>query len=271
MDKKVIALINLIDEALGDNGLEDEDAINQFSNGLLKIFNNQDALTGDVLKSIALFDNVDVFTSEKYFTTKYKNNWVRKKINRYVKDNCRLLINYQTVKDNIYDNHKLFRYLSDEDKNNMDKINELMTLNPAVILMLDVKYLSEDFVLENMKRSAFVSDVFAGYHGFDNDLYRYSEFYANNNEISNLLFINLKTRLENDVLSYVNYSALARNNVKLADLALLANPALIAYTGKNVRKNKELMLKLIKKDKSYLCFLDNTLKEDKEFMKMIAG
>ena len=84
-----------------------------------------------------------------------------------------------------------------------------------------------------MRKSNFISLVFLGKFGIDNDLYRYSKFYAKNKEINRLLYEQLKNELTSDVLLYIHASEIVKNNMDINRLVLLIEPRMKAYMDKD--------------------------------------
>ena len=138
-----------------------------------------------------------------------------------------LYLDYNLIEKNITTNYKLAKYLKEK-----ERILDLIALNDKAILFAEGRYIKEDYLLNQMKKSNFISLVFLGKYGSDNDLYRYSEFYIKNKDINNLLYEQLKTELTNDVLQYINASNIIKNNEKINELVLLIEPKMNAYMNK---------------------------------------
>lgn len=81
-----------------------------------------------------------------------------------------------------------------------------------------------------MKKSNFVSLIFLGMYGSENDIYRYSGFYKDCEEINELLYIQLKEILQADIIRYMNASLIVKTNQKINDLVLDIDPRMDAYT-----------------------------------------
>ena len=90
---------------------------------------------------------------------------------------------YDLIKENIKDNYKLVKYVKDK-----SKLCELVNLNEKVLLLLDGKYLTEELVENEINKSDFISEVFLGIYGSDNDLFKYSSYYKNIKNIDKILF-----------------------------------------------------------------------------------
>ena len=230
--EKVIELINTIEELFDYFDIDDiimsEDYDNNlgiFSNRLNEIF--KDGLNNELLEMISKIDKTELFYIEQ--VEEYKNNKIRKQIVEYL-DSTPLYFDYELVKKHIKENYKLVKYIKDKDKQ-----LELLDLNEKVILLMNVKYLTEELVLNQMKKSNFVTEIFLGMHGKDNNLYQTSMFYRNNKEINNLLYEQSKHYLEKDIYKYINSSDLVKNNIDIAKLILNNDSKFIHYIGEDIR------------------------------------
>lgn len=133
-------------------------------------------------------------------------------------------MNYDLIKKYIKDNYKLAKYIK-----NKDLLLELVDINELVILLLDSKYLTNDFIIKYMKKSNFITEVFLGLHGTNNNIYRYSMHYSNNIEINELLFNQIKKYLENDIYQYLKASDLVKTNRDINKLVVIINPKFSVY------------------------------------------
>jgi len=131
--------------------------------------------------------------------------------------------------------NKLVKYIKDKDNQ-----LELLNLNEKVILLMDVKYLTEELVLNKMKKSNLVTEIFLGMYNKNNNLYQTSMFYRNNKEINNLLYEQSKKYLEQDIYKYINASDLVKNNIEIAKLILKINSKFYHYISTEIKNEKEL-------------------------------
>lgn len=235
--EKIIELINTIEELFDyfdiDNIIMTNDYDNNlgiFSNRLNEIF--KDELNNELLEMISKIDKNEIFYIEQ--VEEYKNNKIRKQIVEYL-DNTPLYFDYELVKQYIKDNYKLVKYIKDKDNQ-----LELLNLNEKVILLMDVKYLTEELVLNKMKKSNLVTEIFLGMYNKNNNLYQTSMFYRNNKEINNLLYEQSKKYLEQDIYKYINASDLVKNNIEIAKLILKINSKFYHYISTEIKNEKEL-------------------------------
>lgn len=235
--EKIIELINTIEELFDYFDIDDIIMTNDYDNNL-GIFSNRlneifkDELNNELLEMISKIDKNEIFYIEQ--VEEYKNNKIRKQIVEYL-DNTPLYFDYELVKQYIKDNYKLVKYIKDKDNQ-----LELLNLNEKVILLMDVKYLTEELVLNKMKKSNLVTEIFLGMHNKNNNLYQTSMFYRNNKEINNLLYEQSKKYLEQDIYKYINASDLVKNNIEIAKLILKINSKFYHYISTEIKNEKEL-------------------------------
>lgn len=207
--EKIIKLINKIEELFDYFDIDDVILTDNYNNNL-KIFSDylndlfNDGLTNELLDMISKLDKKDIFYITK--VDEYKNNNIRKQIVEYL-DNIPLYMDYNLIKNYIKDNYKLANYV-----NNKELLLELADINEQVILILDSKYLTHDFVIKYMNKSDFITEIFLGMHGTNNNLYKYSMYYKDNEEINRLLFKQVKDYLEQDIFKYLKASDLVKTN-----------------------------------------------------------
>lgn len=230
--EKVIELINTIEELFDYFDIDDiimsEDYDNNlciFSNRLNQIF--KEGLNNDLLEMISKIDKTEIFYIGQ--VEEYKNNKIRKQIVEYL-NNTPLYFDYELVKKHIKENYKLIKYIKDKDRQ-----LELLNLNEKVILLMDVKYLTKELVLNQMKKSNLITEIFLGMHNKDNNLYQTSMLYRNNKEINNILYEQSKKYLEQDIYKYINASDLVKNNIDIAKLILNIDSKFIHYIGEDIR------------------------------------
>ena len=169
--KIIIRLINEIDNIISDiYDLDDlllpesVENLNEFSRKIDEIFIN--GLNDELLQMINKIEYKDIFLVHN---GEFKNNKNRKIIEEYILNNDKLYLDYDLIKENIKDNYKLVKYVKDK-----SKLCELVNLNEKVLLLLDGKYLTKELVENEINKSDFISEVFLGIYGSDNDLFKYS-------------------------------------------------------------------------------------------------
>ena len=191
--KIMIRLINEIDNIISDiYDLDDlllpesVENLNEFSRKIDEILIK--GLNDELLQMINKLDYKDIFLVHN---GEFKNNKNRKMIEEYILNNDKLYLDYDLIKENIKDNYKLVKYVKDK-----SKLCELVNLNEKVLLLLDGKYLTEELVENEINKSDFISEVFLGIYGSDNDLFKYSNYYKNIKNIDEILFEQLKDILK---------------------------------------------------------------------------
>ena len=231
--EKIIKLINIIEELFDYFDIDDIIMTNDYDNNL-KMFSKKideifiDGLNSELLEMISKIDKTEIFYIEK--VDEYKNNEIRKQIKNYL-DNLPLYLDYELIKKYIKNNYKLAKYIK-----NKDKLLELIKLNEKVILLLDAKYLSQELILEQMKKSNLITQIFLGIYGKNNILYRTSIYYKNSEKINSLLLKQISKYLEEDVYKYIKSSELVKSNIDIAKLVLKINPKFIYYIDEEVKK-----------------------------------
>ena len=184
--KIMIKLINEIDNIISDiYDLDDlllpesVENLNEFSRKIDEILIN--GLNYELLQMINKLEYKDIFLVHN---GEFKNNKNRKIIEEYILNNDKLYLDYDLITENIKDNYKLVKYVKDK-----SKLCELVNLNEKVLLLLDGKYLTEELIENEINKSDFISKVFLGIYGSDNDLFKYSSYYKNIKNIDEILFV----------------------------------------------------------------------------------
>ena len=223
--EKVIKLIIIIEQLFDYFDIDDiimtseyDDNLEIFSDKLIEIFD--DDLTDEVLEMISKIEKTEIFYIDKQ--EKYKNNKIRKQIVEYL-DNKPLYFNYELVKKHIKENYKLANYIKDK-----DKLLELLELNEKVILVMDCKYLTEELILKQMKKSNLITQIFLGMYD-ENNIYNYSMFYKNNTDINNLLYEQSIKYLKEDIYKIVKSSELVKCNKDILQFVLNNYPKFYSY------------------------------------------
>ena len=224
--KIMIRLINEIDNIISDiYDLDDlllpesVENLNEFSRKIDEILIK--GLNDELLQMINKLDYKDIFLVHN---GEFKNNKNRKMIEEYILNNDKLYLDYDLIKENIKDNYKLVKYVKDK-----SKLCELVNLNEKVLLLLDGKYLTEELVENEINKSDFISEVFLGIYGSDNDLFKYSSYYKNIKNIDKILFEQLKDILKSDPYKFIKSSDIIKQNKKIIELVTSIDSRLNAY------------------------------------------
>ena len=224
--KIMIRLINEIDNIISDiYDLDDlllpesVENLNEFSRKIDEIFIN--GLNDELLQMINKIEYKDIFLVHN---GEFKNNKNRKIIEEYILNNDKLYLDYDLIKENIKDNYKLVKYVKDK-----SKLCELVNLNEMVLLLLDGKYLTEELVENEINKSDFISEVFLGIYGSDNDLFKYSSYYKNIKNIDKILFEQLKDILKSDPYKFIKSSDIIKENKKIIELVTSIDSRLNVY------------------------------------------
>ena len=224
--KIMIRLINEIDNIISDiYDLDDlllpesVENLNEFSRKIDEIFIN--GLNDELLQMINKIEYKDIFLVHN---GEFKNNKNRKIIEEYILNNDKLYLHYDLIKENIKDNYKLVKYVKDK-----SKLCELVNLNEKVLLLLDGKYLTEELVENEINKSDFISEVFLGIYGSDNDLFKYSSYYKNIKNIDEILFEQLKDILKSDPYKFIKSSDIIKQNKKIIELVTSIDSRLKSY------------------------------------------
>ena len=224
--KIMIRLINEIDNIISDiYDLDDlllpesVENLNEFSRKIDEIFIN--GLNDELLQMINKIEYKDIFLVHN---GEFKNNKNRKMIEEYILNNDKLYLDYDLIKENIKDNYKLVKYVKDK-----SKLCELVNLNEKVLLLLDGKYLTEELVENEINKSDFISEVFLGIYGSDNDLFKYSSYYKNIKNIDEILFEQLKDILKSDPYKFIKSSDIIKENKKIIELVTSMDSRLNVY------------------------------------------
>lgn len=224
--KIMIKLINEIDNIISDiYDLDDlllpesVETLNEFSRKIDEILIN--GLNDELLQMINKLEYKDIFLVHN---GEFKNNKNRKIIEEYILNNDKLYLDYDLIKENIKDNYKLVKYVKDK-----SKLSELVNLNEMVLLLLDGKYLTEELIENEINKSDFISKVFLGIYGSDNDLFKYSSYYKNIKNIDEILFEQLKDILKSDPYKFIKSSDIIKQNKKIIELVTSIDSRLNAY------------------------------------------
>ena len=224
--KIMIKLINEIDNIISDiYDLDDlllpesVETLNEFSRKIDEILIN--GLNDELLQMINKLEYKGIFLVHN---GEFKNNKNRKIIEEYILNNDKLYLDYDLIKENIKDNYKLVKYVKDK-----SKLSELVNLNEMVLLLLDGKYLTEELIENEINKSDFISKVFLGIYGSDNDLFKYSSYYKNIKNIDEILFEQLKDILKSDPYKFIKSSDIIKQNKKIIELVTSIDSRLNSY------------------------------------------
>ena len=224
--KIMIKLINEIDNIISDiYDLDDlllpesVENLNKFSRKIDEILIN--GLNDELLQMINKLEYKGIFLVHN---GEFNNNKNRKIIEEYILNNDKLYLDYDLIKENIKDNYKLVKYVKDK-----LKLCELVNLNEKVLLLLDGKYLTKELVENEINKSDFISEVFLGIYGSDNDLFKYSSYYKNIKNIDKILFEQLKDILKSDPYKFIKSSDIIKENKKIIELVTSMDSRLNVY------------------------------------------
>ena len=224
--KIMIRLINEIDNIISDiYDLDDlllpesVENLNEFSRKIDEILII--GLNDELLQMINKLEYKDIFLVHN---GEFKNNKNRKMIEEYILNNDKLYLDYDLIKENIKDNYRLVKYVK-----NKSKLSELVNLNEMVLLLLDGKYLTEELIENEINKSDFISKVFLGIYGSDNDLFKYSSYYKNIKNIDEILFEQLKDILKSDPYKFIKSSDIIKQNKKIIELVTSMDSRLNVY------------------------------------------
>ena len=224
--KIMIKLINEIDNIISDiYDLDDlllpesVETLNEFSRKIDEILIN--GLNDKLLQMINILEYKGIFLVHN---GEFKNNKNRKIIEEYILNNDKLYLDYDLIRENIKDNYKLVKYVKDK-----SKLCELVNLNEMVLILLDGKYLTEELIENEINKSDFISKVFLGIYGSDNDLFKYSSYYKNIKNIDEILFEQLKDTLKSDPYKFIKSSDIIKQNKKIIELVTSIDSRLNSY------------------------------------------
>lgn len=224
--KIMIKLIDEIDNIISDiYDLDDlllpesVGTLNEFSRKIDELLIN--GLNDELLQMINKIEYKGIFLVHN---GEFKNNKNRKIIEEYILNNDKLYLDYDLIKENIKDNYKLVKYVKDK-----SKLSELVNLNEKVLILLDGKYLTEELIENEINKSDFISKVFLGIYGSDNDLFKYSSYYKNIKNIDEILFEQLKDILKSDPYKFIKSSDIIKQNKKIIELVTSIDSRLNSY------------------------------------------
>lgn len=227
---KVIELIIEIDKIVKDDYFydnvyieENEEKLGHLSKVLDKLFLN--GINEEILEAILKIENKKIFLIDNV-NDKFSNNKIRMKIANYIEENEKLKLDFDYVKNYIDEDYRLVQYVEE------DRKIELVPLNQKVILLLHPKYLTIEFILEQMKKSSFITEVFLGKYGENNALFEYSKNYKDSKEINDILKEQVKKYLKEDISCYVKSSELVKENVEIAKYVLNLDKKMLPYVNK---------------------------------------
>ena len=152
-------------------------------------------------------------------------------------DNQKIMIKLINEIDNIisdiYDLDDLLLPESVENLNEFSrKIDEILIngLNYELLQMINKLEYKDIFLVHNeINKSDFISKVFLGIYGSDNDLFKYSSYYKNIKNIDEILFEQLKDTLKSDPYKFIKSSDIIKQNKKIIELVTSIDSRLNAY------------------------------------------
>ena len=154
------------------------------------------------------------------------------------------------------------------------KLINLGSRNPMVLYMVEgfsCAVLLE--VLKNNRNACLILDVdiLLDESLKNTYLYKNRNKFLKDPEVYNLYVGYLKEYLEHDVIKYANLSFIARSDLDLALYVLRKDYRLLAYTMPVVRKDKNIMMEMIRLDKANVYYLDECIKSDNDITKLISS
>ena len=224
----IVNLITEIDKIIEDEYYEDdlysnpdaENILNEFSDKLDNLFPN--GIDNEIVNMISKLEYKNIFKIS--IGNRYINNPIRIKIEKYLNDNEFLYLDYDVIKNNIKTDYKLVKYLKDK-----SKIVELIDYNEKVLLLMNGKYATKDLIKNYINRSKFISKIFLGLYGKESDIYIYSKYYKEIDNIDRILFEQLKELLTNDPSLYINASDIIKENKLIQDYVISLDSRMSAY------------------------------------------
>lgn len=274
MEEKLIQLIILMDkvynEYICDCGCCD-DIIENFNYEINKLFSNY-PLNDEILMRIKFLD-CRIFDENYCYNVNFKNNKFRKQISKFLQTKLKAIkvqFNYNLVYKYIDKDYKLISYLENI---NEDDCIKLAIKNPKILYLIN--NISSDMLLKILESNLMASLIIDCDIMLNDELYKNSYLYKNRNkllqnkQLYNQFMSGIKTYLKTNLMKYLHMSEITRNDVDLAQYILPKEPRLIAYAGKEIYKNKELMIQMIKIDNSYDYYLDDSLKHDKDIISLV--
>lgn len=245
------------------------DVIKNFLDELNNIFD--DTLNISLLKYIKGLDT-RVFTDKYFCCSKFNNNnfnMIRDFINDPNTNGKKIEIPYNLLLKYIEKDYLLIKYIDALDDY---KLINLGSRNPMVL------YKVEEFscavlleVLKNNRNACLIldGDILLDESLKNTYLYKNRNKFLKDPEVYNLYVGYLKEYLEHDVIKYANLSFIARSDLDLALYVLRKDYRLLAYTMPVVRKDKNIMMEMIRLDKANVYYLDECLKSDNDITKLI--
>ena len=224
----MVNLITEIDKIIDDKHDEDdfyfnpdaENILNEFSNKLNDLFPN--GIDDEIINMISKLEYKNIFSIS--VGDEYINNPIRIKIEKYLNDNEFLYLDYDIIKDNIKRDYKLVKYLKDT-----RKVVELVDYNEEVFLLMEGKYATKDLIQNHINKSEFISKIFLGLYGKESDIYIFSKYYKNIDNIDKILLEQLKGILKEDPLLFINASDIIKENKLIQDYVVSLDPRMSAY------------------------------------------
>lgn len=274
MEETLIQLIILMDEVYNeyicDCGCCD-DIIENFNYEINKLFDNY-PLNNEILLRIKFLD-CRIFGENYCCNVNFKNNKFRKQISKFLETKFKAIkvqFNYNLVYKYIEKDYKLISYLEDIKE---DDCIKLAIRNPKTLYLIN--NISSYMLLKILKSNPMASLIIDCDIMLNDELYKNSYLYKNRNkllqnkQLYNQFILGIKAYLKNNLIEYLHMSDITRNDVDLAQYILPKEPRLIAYAGKEIYKNKKLMIQMIKIDNSYDYYLDDSLKNDKDIITLL--
>lgn len=245
-----------------------DDIIEDFLKKINELFRNY-PLNNEILKRIKFLD-YKIFNDNYCSNTNFKNNKIRKQISEFLQtetDGIKVQFDYDLIYKYIEKDYKLILYLNDIKEY---YYVELAIKNPKVLYLID--NITSDMLLKILKNNPNASLIIDCDIMLNDEIYINSYLYKNrdkflqNKQLYKHFIAGIKTYLRNNLMEYLHMSEITRNDVDLAQYILSKEPRLIAYVGKEIYKNKKIMIQMIKINKNNSFYLNNSLKKDKDII-----
>lgn len=232
--EKLIELINFIDKYFDFYYLEDlyintdySGEFNMLSDKLDELY--KDGISEEELNSISKLDKAEIFNLD--IGDRFINNNIRNQILKYINEKD-LYLDYELIKNNIKNNYKLAKYVKDK-----SKLIELLDLNDEVMLLIDSKYLNDNLIINIMKKTDVITRILLNMYEEKSDIFDFSNYLKNNEEINKLLFEQSIKYLDEDPYRYIKSAKIIKSNIDISKYVVSKDSKLIHYVDEEIRNN----------------------------------
>ena len=232
--EKLIELINFIDKYFDYYYLEDlyintdySDEFNMLSDKLDELY--KDGISEEELNSISKLDKAEIFNLD--IGDRFINNNIRNQILKYINEKD-LYLDYELIRNNIKNNYKLAKYVKDK-----SKLIELLDLNDEVMLLIDSKYLNDNLIINIMKKTDVITRILLNMYEEKSDIFEFSNYLKNNEEINKLLFKQAIKYLDEDPYRYIKSAKIIKSNIDISKYVVSKDSKLIHYVDEEIRNN----------------------------------